>query len=159
MGTVASVDRRPELLNATHVRSTDSALLGVHDDALVSQFMLPCLCASPPLKPLLTEYKPCQSRSPLSQPQSHLRTLHSILAACTQGSENLHVYPLRLQVYLTTLEVVKASCTAACERARLSPTETAALCNGVGGAVASLATQSVIVPIDVVRTLVDAFHE
>ena len=52
--------------------------------------------------------------------------------------------------------MVKSSCTAACERAQLSPTETAALCNGVGGAVASLATQSVIVPIDVVRTAADA---
>ena len=55
------------------------------------------------------------------------------------------------QVYLTTLEMVKATCRRFCERAQLTAAQTATVSNGVGGAVASLATQSVIVPIDVVR--------
>ena len=55
------------------------------------------------------------------------------------------------QVYLTTLEMVKAACRRFCERAQLTAAQTATVSNGVGGAVASLATQSVIVPIDVVR--------
>jgi len=54
-------------------------------------------------------------------------------------------------VYLTTLEMVKATCRRFCERAQLTAAQTATVSNGVGGAVASLATQSVIVPIDVVR--------
>ena len=56
-----------------------------------------------------------------------------------------------LQVYLTTLEFVKAACRNFCERTQMTAAQTATVCNGVGGAVASLATQSVIVPIDVVR--------
>ena len=47
--------------------------------------------------------------------------------------------------------MVKAACRRFCERAQLTAAQTATVSNGVGGAVASLATQSVIVPIDVVR--------
>ena len=71
-----------------------------------------------------------------------------------KGAVKSHVILTHLQVYLTTLEMVKSSCSVFCEKTQLSPTETATLCNGVGGAVASLATQSVIVPIDVVRAAV-----
>ena len=56
-------------------------------------------------------------------------------------------------MYLTTLEVVKDKISVACESTSLGPAETALAANGVGGAVASLATQTVVVPIDVVRTL------
>ena len=53
-------------------------------------------------------------------------------------------------MYLTTLEAVKDAVRRNCEGRGLGPAETAAIASSVGGGVASLATQSVIVPVDVV---------
>lgn len=57
---------------------------------------------------------------------------------------------IRLQIYLTTLEMTKSW--SAKEATRIAPTPSAAsaISNFVGGALASLVTQSVVVPIDVV---------
>ena len=55
------------------------------------------------------------------------------------------------QIYLTTLERVKDVVQRQCGRRGWGAAETAALASSVGGGVASLATQSVIVPVDVVR--------
>ncbi len=57
-----------------------------------------------------------------------------------------------MQVYLTTLERVKDGVRQACETRGMGPAETAAVASSLGGGVASLATQAVVVPIDVVKT-------
>lgn len=55
-----------------------------------------------------------------------------------------------VEVYLTTLEAVKDMVRQNCERRGMGAAETAAIASSVGGGVASLATQSVVVPVDVV---------
>lgn len=54
------------------------------------------------------------------------------------------------QVYLTTLEAVKDMVGGTCRARGMGPAETAAIASSVGGGVASLTTQAVIVPVDVV---------
>lgn len=60
------------------------------------------------------------------------------------------------QVYLTTLEAVKAVVSTSCSsRGVCGPAETAAIASSVGGGVASLTTQAIIVPVDVVGSRLD----
>lgn len=65
------------------------------------------------------------------------------------GTTILGLIPARI-VYLTTLEAVKAGVTSSCEARDIGPAETAAIASSVGGGVASLTTQAIIVPVDVV---------
>ncbi len=56
-------------------------------------------------------------------------------------------------MYLTTLEAVKDKVKQHCDQRAMGAAETAAIASSVGGGVASLTTQSVVVPVDVVRFL------
>lgn len=60
-----------------------------------------------------------------------------------------------VQVYLTTLEAVKAVVSTSCNSRGVGPAETAAIASSVGGGVASLTTQAIIVPVDVVGSRLD----
>lgn len=55
-----------------------------------------------------------------------------------------------MQIYLTTLEATKAWAAEPAASIAPTPSAAAALANFVGGATASLITQSVVVPVDVV---------
>ncbi len=72
----------------------------------------------------------------MSDTHTHTHTLASV--------------PTCLQMYLTSLEIVKDGVSKVGHKLELTQTVTAGIANGAGGAVASLSTQLVAVPIDVI---------